>query len=160
MNAWLEIGLSNAAVATVLAIAALLVTRLSRRPELALMLWVLVLAKLLVPPLVSVPGLSFAPRDAVVAASRIRRSGPFYLKVGLAGVPGGDAARTLISIAVEAAALGQCRPIIVPVAYADWERAGSPPPEAVLSAAMAPAGPAGIGSSPVVLYSSLSDSAR
>ncbi|MEX0676692.1 MAG: M56 family metallopeptidase, partial [Pirellulales bacterium] len=53
--AWLEFGLSNALAATALAAVALVVTRSTRRPQLAFVVWLLVLAKLLVPPLVSVP---------------------------------------------------------------------------------------------------------
>lgn len=55
MTAWLEYGLSNALAATALAIVALAVTRFARRPQLAFAAWLLVLAKLLVPPLVGLP---------------------------------------------------------------------------------------------------------
>ena len=55
MMAWLEFGLSNALMATALAVVAQVVTRCMRRPQLAFIVWLLVLAKLLVPPLVSVP---------------------------------------------------------------------------------------------------------
>ncbi len=51
MDDLLRIGLSNAAVAAVLALAALLVSRFVRRPALAHALWVLVLVKLVTPPL-------------------------------------------------------------------------------------------------------------
>ena len=55
MNAWLEIGCSNALMATALALGVWAFTRVVRRAELALVLWLLVLAKLLMPPLVSIP---------------------------------------------------------------------------------------------------------
>ncbi len=49
MNAWLEIGLSNAVVATALAALVWCLTRIVRRPKFAFVLWSLVLVKLLVP---------------------------------------------------------------------------------------------------------------
>src|SRR5437667_428240 len=55
MGTLLEIGLSNAAVASVLALLAAAGARLVRRPALAHALWLLVLLKLLTPPLVTVP---------------------------------------------------------------------------------------------------------
>jgi hypothetical protein len=44
---------------------------------------------------------------------------------------------SLVAAAIDVAAATAVRPIVVPVAYADHERAGSPAPEAVLRAAMA-----------------------
>ncbi len=67
MNTWLEVGLSNALVATGLALVAYGVTRVVRRPEIALVVWLLVMAKLLMPPLVSVPW-AFAPSTRAVSA--------------------------------------------------------------------------------------------
>lgn len=55
MNEWLELGLSNAVVATGLALVAWGVTRICRRPQVAALLWSLVLVKLLMPPLSAVP---------------------------------------------------------------------------------------------------------
>lgn len=55
MNALLEIGVTNALVATVLALAALLAGKLGRRPALCHALWLLVLLKLITPPLVIFP---------------------------------------------------------------------------------------------------------
>jgi beta-lactamase regulating signal transducer with metallopeptidase domain len=55
MAAMLEIALMNAALAAVLAIAVWLVTRIWRHPMLVHMLWILVLVKLITPPLVTVP---------------------------------------------------------------------------------------------------------
>jgi beta-lactamase regulating signal transducer with metallopeptidase domain len=51
----LHVGLANAALAAVLAVIAAVVGRLSRRPALAHGLWLLVLLKLITPPLVNVP---------------------------------------------------------------------------------------------------------
>ncbi len=58
MDAWLEFGLSNGVAATLLALAAALATRWCRRPQVVLVLWLLVLAKLLAPPIVDLPGVS------------------------------------------------------------------------------------------------------
>src|SRR5712692_8872688 len=55
MQKVLEIGLMNAALASVLALAAFLIGRACRRPVITHTLWLLVLLKLLTPPLVSVP---------------------------------------------------------------------------------------------------------
>lgn len=57
MDAFLAIGLSNALVATLLAVVAFLVSMVVRRPALSHALWLLVLVKLITPPLVplSVP---------------------------------------------------------------------------------------------------------
>src|SRR5262245_35056537 len=53
---WLvTMGLTNAALAVPLAALALAVSRWSRRPALAHILWVLVLLKLLTPPMVEIP---------------------------------------------------------------------------------------------------------
>ncbi len=56
MTSWLEIGLSNALVATGLALVAAAVGRLSRHPKVAFAAWALVLAKLLMPPVAGIPG--------------------------------------------------------------------------------------------------------
>ena len=55
MNSLLEVGVSNAAVATILALIAACVGRFARRPALAHTLWILVLLKLITPPFVHVP---------------------------------------------------------------------------------------------------------
>jgi len=53
---WLvTIGLTNAALAVPLAALAFAVSRWSRRPALAHVLWVVVLLKLLTPPMVEIP---------------------------------------------------------------------------------------------------------
>jgi beta-lactamase regulating signal transducer with metallopeptidase domain len=55
MRTLLEIGLSNAILATLLAVAVAVLTRLCRRPAVSHGLWLLVLLKLLTPPLWTVP---------------------------------------------------------------------------------------------------------
>jgi beta-lactamase regulating signal transducer with metallopeptidase domain len=55
VNALLQIGLTNAVMATALAVAAMTVGRLWRRPALTHALWLLVLLKLVTPPLVVIP---------------------------------------------------------------------------------------------------------
>jgi beta-lactamase regulating signal transducer with metallopeptidase domain len=55
MDLFLRVGLGNAVAATLLALAAAAVGRLARRPALAHGLWLLVLLKLLTPPLWQVP---------------------------------------------------------------------------------------------------------
>jgi bla regulator protein blaR1 len=55
MDLFLRIGLGNAVAATLLAVVAAAVARLARRPALAHGLWLLVLLKLLTPPLWQVP---------------------------------------------------------------------------------------------------------
>src|SRR6059058_4148153 len=55
MNTLLEIGLSNAVVAAVLALPVAGLAAVCRRPALAHALWLLVLVKLLTPPLVTIP---------------------------------------------------------------------------------------------------------
>jgi beta-lactamase regulating signal transducer with metallopeptidase domain len=55
MNAILELGLTNAALATILAVAVAIVTRIWRHPSLVHALWLIVLLKLVTPPMVSIP---------------------------------------------------------------------------------------------------------
>jgi beta-lactamase regulating signal transducer with metallopeptidase domain len=55
MSAWFETGISNGVAATGLALVAWLVTRFCRRPRVAFALWLLVLLKLVAPPLVELP---------------------------------------------------------------------------------------------------------
>src|SRR5262249_3804492 len=55
MDSLLHIGLSNAVVATLLALVALVVGAVCRRPAVVHGLWLLVLLKLVTPPLVRVP---------------------------------------------------------------------------------------------------------
>lgn len=64
MSRLLEIGLSNAVMATLLAIAAFALCRLCRRPALAHGLWLVVLLKLVTPPLVPVPMPWFDSQEA------------------------------------------------------------------------------------------------
>jgi WD40 repeat protein/beta-lactamase regulating signal transducer with metallopeptidase domain len=67
MSTLLAIGLANAACAAVLAIPALLASRYGRRPALAHALWLLVLVKLITPPLVR-PSLPWLPVEQEPAA--------------------------------------------------------------------------------------------
>jgi beta-lactamase regulating signal transducer with metallopeptidase domain len=55
MTAFLELGLRNAAMATALAVIVAIVTRIVRRPALAHALWLLVLLRLVMPPIWNVP---------------------------------------------------------------------------------------------------------
>jgi len=55
VDSLVEIGLANALVAGVLALVALVVGRISRRPALIHALWLLVLIKLITPPVISLP---------------------------------------------------------------------------------------------------------
>jgi beta-lactamase regulating signal transducer with metallopeptidase domain len=55
VNALLQVGVTNALVATALAVVAVAVAKLARRPALSHALWLLVLLKLITPPLVVVP---------------------------------------------------------------------------------------------------------
>ncbi|MEX2114985.1 MAG: M56 family metallopeptidase [Pirellulales bacterium] len=60
--------MSNGVAATLLALAAALVTRWCRRPQVVLVLWLLVLAKLLAPPIVGLPAVSlraYLPQPAL-----------------------------------------------------------------------------------------------
>jgi beta-lactamase regulating signal transducer with metallopeptidase domain len=73
MHPLLEAGLANAAAATVLALVAAAVGRVTRRPALAHALWLLVLLKLLTPPLIAVP-VGWLPADTgAEAASGLTR---------------------------------------------------------------------------------------
>src|SRR5437899_2739898 len=66
MQTLLEIGLSNAAAATALAVVAVLGSRLCRHRAVAHALWLLVLVKLVTPPLLRVP-LSWPASEASAA---------------------------------------------------------------------------------------------
>jgi beta-lactamase regulating signal transducer with metallopeptidase domain len=66
MDTLLEIVMSNAVLATLLALVVAIVTRIVRRPQLAYWLWTLVLVKLVTPPIVRVP-LPFGPSEDVAA---------------------------------------------------------------------------------------------
>jgi bla regulator protein blaR1 len=55
MSVWLEAALSNAAIATLLAVAVAGVARMWRSPHLAHALWLLVMIKFITPPLLGVP---------------------------------------------------------------------------------------------------------
>jgi uncharacterized protein (UPF0264 family) len=73
-------------------------------------------------------------RRAVNGVDISQRSAATYLKLGFAGQPSEAVVTSLIAAALGAAGAGRT---IVPVAYADHERAGAPAPEAVLRATVA-----------------------
>src|SRR5262249_24754367 len=87
-----QMGLANALLAGSLALLALVVGRVSRRPALVHSLWVLVLLKLVTPPLVSLPvpgwhaaeeapqAASEPRREAAEDASRVRQTSPEALQ--------------------------------------------------------------------------------
>ena len=68
MFALLEIALSNAAVATLLALLAFAVGRMCRRPALTHSLWLIVLLKLVTPPIIEFPIASLPTDGGEVAA--------------------------------------------------------------------------------------------
>jgi uncharacterized protein (UPF0264 family) len=76
-------------------------------------------------------------RRAVAGAKVRQRSAPTYLKLGFAGEDSEAVVTSLVAAALAAAAATPLRPVVVPVAYADHERAGSPAPETLLRAAIA-----------------------
>ena len=90
MDAWLEIGLlqiglSNAAIATALAALACVATRVCRRPQVALALWLLVPAKLVSPPLMNlgwplIPSLATSEFDSPKKAARSPIALPLVLE--------------------------------------------------------------------------------
>src|SRR6516165_5417908 len=69
MGTVLEVGLSNAVLAGLLALVAAVVSRVARRPALAHSLWLLVLLKLVTPPLLRVPLPWLPTESSTVAAS-------------------------------------------------------------------------------------------
>lgn len=74
--------------------------------------------------------------EAVAAGCPPPRRAPLYLKLGFAGESSPRRVRVLIAAALNAAERTVARPVIVPVAYADWSGAGSLPPEEVLTLAL------------------------
>jgi uncharacterized protein (UPF0264 family) len=77
-----------------------------------------------------------AVRASLAALDGLPRRAPLYLKLGFAGQRS-PAVAGVIRAAIETGATAAFPPVIVPVAYADNENAGSPEPAAVLSAALA-----------------------
>lgn len=69
MERLLSAGLGNAALVSALAVLVLLIDRLSRRPALAHWLWLLLLIKLITPPIVTLPQAWLAPRQNSVGSS-------------------------------------------------------------------------------------------
>src|SRR5947199_5160500 len=68
MSTLLSVGLANAACAAALAVLALVAGRLCRRPALAHALWVLVLVKLVTPPLFR-PSVAWLPAESPAPAA-------------------------------------------------------------------------------------------
>lgn len=77
-----------------------------------------------------------AARGVLLAPIPARRA-PSYVKLGFAGQPSASAAMSLLTAALEAAAVVPARPIVVAVAYADHVHADAPAPEALLRATLA-----------------------
>lgn len=77
-----------------------------------------------------------AVRRAVTTVNLAPRRAAVYVKLGFAGEPAAPAVTALIAAAVHAAGESRLRPVVVPVAYADWANAGSPTPEEVLAATL------------------------
>lgn len=78
-----------------------------------------------------------ALRHAVAGVEAPGRRAPTYVKLGFAGERSEAALTSLIAAAIAAAKATSVQPIVVPVAYADHESAGSAEPEDVIRAAMA-----------------------
>ncbi len=78
-----------------------------------------------------------AVRHAVGRAKVPGRRAPTYVKLGFAGERSAAAVTSLVAAARDAAAATSARPVVVPVAYADHQSAGSPAPEDLLRAAIA-----------------------
>jgi uncharacterized protein (UPF0264 family) len=78
-----------------------------------------------------------AVRRAVAGAEVPGRRARTYVKLGFAGERSEAAVTSLVAAALDAAAATPVQAIVVPVAYADHESAGSPVPEDVLRAATA-----------------------
>ncbi len=70
MNALLEVVVSNAVLASLMAIGVAVATRFVRRPEVAYWLWALVLIKLITPPVLQVPVWRPDPREPVPVEER------------------------------------------------------------------------------------------
>jgi uncharacterized protein (UPF0264 family) len=77
-----------------------------------------------------------AVRHAVAGANVPRRRAPIYLKLGFAGERSEAVVTSLVAAALDAAAAASVRPVVVPVAYGDYQSAGSPAPEGVLRVAI------------------------
>lgn len=68
IDLFLKIGLSNACFALALAIVAMVVGKTTKRPHLANLLWLLVLVKLVTPPLVTIPCVAIVDSSNTSAA--------------------------------------------------------------------------------------------
>lgn len=80
----LQIVLSNACVALVLALMAMFVGFKARHPQFAHMLWVLVLARLVAPPVVTVPIISWTQTsDGITVPAQMFSAVPLSAESGL-----------------------------------------------------------------------------
>jgi len=79
---------------------------------------------------------SDAVRRAVAAAAVPGRRATTYVKLGFAGERSEAVVTSLVVAALDAASATSARPIVVPVAYADHVKAGSPPPEVLFRVAL------------------------
>jgi len=89
---WLEVGFTNALLATVLAALAVVITRRWTNPALAHFLWLLVLARLLAPPLLGIP-IAWRTESSPVASAILPAIDE--LAVPLATVDAGNIAASL-----------------------------------------------------------------
>ena len=115
MTTFLSIVISNITIAAVLAVAALAITRVWRDPHLAHALWLLVLLKLVTPPLVLVPrptwdvsttSVETSGAPSVVPASDTNVASQLPKKLGRESVPGNtDRRATAGRVAFDASAL-------------------------------------------------------
>src|SRR5260370_37689567 len=129
----LHVGLSNALVAALLAVGVALIGRVARRPALVHSLWLLVLLKLITPPLVSFPIPALAPPAREAAASEAapavpyEPSGDVTLIIAPAVSDAFDAPEPPLGAAVIAAELPEPReePAAVQESLAPWS-ASSP----------------------------------
>ncbi|MDP6544919.1 MAG: M56 family metallopeptidase [Phycisphaerae bacterium] len=78
---FLQIGLSNACFSLALAIVAVVVGKTTRRPHLANLLWLLVLVKLVTPPLVTIPVIPISGQSDTTAVAVENHSQPPPLPV-------------------------------------------------------------------------------
>jgi len=134
----LQIGLSNACLSLALAVVAVVVGATVRRPGLTNLLWLLVLVKLVTPPVVSIPVATLPVQDqtAAVTADTSRTPSPsadpstdrpgrsvFGSGVSAAGVREPDASRSERTVAGRGADLVEQPPVslIADIKAAAWE---------------------------------------
>jgi beta-lactamase regulating signal transducer with metallopeptidase domain len=121
MHMLLEVGLGNAAAAAALALVAAAVARLSRRPALAHALWLLVLLKLVTPPLLPLP-VSWSPADdRPAAASETASAAPDSADHEEDAAPPLEVLEATTAVApAEEAAPREATPLAAAVPWADY----------------------------------------